>query len=137
MPLPLLLTPFNCCAFQTLTSPTHPYSLTLPPQIAGLIIENTFLSLPAVVHDWPYLGHLSWAVHQRWNSAARIKHISRDVPICMMSGLSDTVVPPKHLKGLWEIAQGRGVEKGKGISSVYIRMVLVLWFWRNLAQNAR
>ena len=55
-------------------------------------------------------------MHQRWNSAARIKHISRDVPICMMSGLSDTVVPPKHLKGLWEIAQGRGVEKGKGIS---------------------
>ncbi|KAL1733980.1 Alpha/Beta hydrolase protein [Schizophyllum commune] len=85
-------------------------------KISGLIIENTFLSLPAVVHDWPYLGHLSWAVHQRWNSAARIKHISRDVPICMMSGLSDTVVPPKHLKGLWEIAQGRGVEKGKGIS---------------------
>ncbi|KAI4521068.1 alpha/beta-hydrolase [Schizophyllum commune Loenen D] len=85
-------------------------------KIAGLIIENTFLSLPAVVHDWPYLGHLSWAVHQRWNSAARIKHISRDVPICMMSGLGDTVVPPKHLKGLWEIAQGRGVGKGKGIS---------------------
>uniref|UniRef100_D8Q1C7 AB hydrolase-1 domain-containing protein n=1 Tax=Schizophyllum commune (strain H4-8 / FGSC 9210) TaxID=578458 RepID=D8Q1C7_SCHCM len=88
-------------------------------RIAGLIIENTFLSLPAVVHDWPYLGHLSWAVHQRWNSAARIKHISRDVPICMMSGLGDTVVPPKHLKGLWEIAQGRGVvkckEKGKGV----------------------
>ncbi|KAL1708452.1 Alpha/Beta hydrolase protein [Schizophyllum commune] len=85
-------------------------------KISGLIIENTFLSLPAVVHDWPYLGHLSWAVHQRWNSAARIKQISRDVPICMMSGLSDTVVPPKHLKGLWEIAQGRALEKGKGIS---------------------
>ncbi|KAL1747615.1 Alpha/Beta hydrolase protein [Schizophyllum fasciatum] len=88
-------------------------------KLAGLIIENTFLSLPAVVNDWPYIGHISWAVHQRWNSAARMKHISRDLPICMMSGLGDTVVPPKHLKGLWEIAKERGLDQkgrtaGKG-----------------------
>ncbi|TRM65565.1 Alpha/Beta hydrolase protein [Schizophyllum amplum] len=84
-------------------------------KLAGLIIENTFLSLPAVVSDWPYLGRLSWAVHQRWNSAARMRRISRALPICMMSGQGDTVVPPRHLKGLWEIAKERGLDKKKGV----------------------
>lgn len=81
--------------------------------ITALIIENTFLSLPAVVRGWPYIGWISWAVTQRWNAANRMGYVSRQVPICMMAGLRDMVVRPQHMQGLWKIAERRGLDPGE------------------------
>ncbi|KAJ2912558.1 hypothetical protein MD484_g7855, partial [Candolleomyces efflorescens] len=81
-------------------------------KISALILENTFMSIPALVRDWPSpIGPLSFLCTQRWPSISRISKISRDVPILMLSGDRDMVVPPKHMRGLWAAARRRGREE--------------------------
>uniref|UniRef100_A0A0W0G9M5 Serine aminopeptidase S33 domain-containing protein n=1 Tax=Moniliophthora roreri TaxID=221103 RepID=A0A0W0G9M5_MONRR len=88
-----------------------------PEKVHGLIVENTFLSIPAIVKDIPGLRHLAIFIHQKWESYRRIERIPRTIPILMFSGTEDEVVPAKQMQELWSIAQRRnakGVEqKGK------------------------
>ncbi|KAH8831418.1 Alpha/Beta hydrolase protein [Flagelloscypha sp. PMI_526] len=77
-------------------------------KVAALIVENTFLSLPDVVKDWPYIGTFSFLCHQKWNSARTISKIPPSLPILMLSGKRDEVVPHKHMDGLRDIASKRG-----------------------------
>ncbi|KAK6980777.1 hydrolase-4 domain-containing protein [Favolaschia claudopus] len=79
-----------------------------PSKIDALIVENTFLSLPRVVRDWPLIGPFSFLCLQKWNSASKVPLIPPTTPILMLSGTRDEVVPKKHMEGLWEIAQKRG-----------------------------
>jgi len=81
-----------------------------PTEVSALIVENTFESLPRVVHDWPTIGHFSFLCTQRWNSSSKIGRIPPSTPILMMSGRRDRVVPPKHMDNLWTTAQKRGGE---------------------------
>ncbi|KAF8637074.1 hypothetical protein AX17_003074 [Amanita inopinata Kibby_2008] len=78
-----------------------------PSKISGLIVENTFTSLPDVVHGWPLIGIFSFLCHQRWNSAAKITHIPSSLPILMLSGRRDEVVPPQHMNKLHQLALTR------------------------------
>ncbi|KAI3614054.1 bem46 family protein [Moniliophthora roreri] len=91
--------------------------LSKSPIVHGLIVENTFLSIPAIVKDIPGLRHLAIFIHQKWESYRRIERIPRTIPILMFSGTEDEVVPAKQMQELWSIAQRRnakGVEqKGK------------------------
>ena len=80
-----------------------------PSSVAALILENTFMSVPALVRDWPApFGPLSFLCTQRWPSIERIPLIPREVPLLMLSGDEDAVVPPKHMQGLWVAAKQRG-----------------------------
>ncbi|KAJ6518005.1 Alpha/Beta hydrolase protein [Mycena vitilis] len=79
-----------------------------PSRLDALIVKNTFQSLPRVVRDWPLIGPFSFLCFQRWNSASKLPQIPRTVPILMLSGTQDQVVPNKHMKALWEIAAKRG-----------------------------
>ncbi|KAJ7486436.1 alpha/beta-hydrolase [Mycena galericulata] len=79
-----------------------------PSTISALIVENTFQSLPLVVRDWPVIGSFSFLCFQKWNSAAKLPRISPTIPILMLSGERDEVVPKKHMAALWEIARKRG-----------------------------
>lgn len=84
-----------------------------PTKISALIIENTFTSLPDIVHGWPIIGVISFLCHQRWNSAAKIVRIPPTLPILMISGRRDEVVPPEHMNKLHQLALLRGVKKAK------------------------
>ncbi|KAJ7253555.1 Alpha/Beta hydrolase protein [Mycena rebaudengoi] len=79
-----------------------------PQGISALIVENTFQSLPRVVRDWPIIGPFSFLLFQRWNSASKVPLIPPTIPILMLSGSADEVVPKKHMEALWNIAQKRG-----------------------------
>ncbi|KAF7367970.1 Hydrolase-4 domain-containing protein [Mycena sanguinolenta] len=79
-----------------------------PSSISALIVENTFTSLPGVVRDWPGIGIFSFLCFQKWNSASKIPLIPTTMPILMLSGTQDEVVPKKHMETLWEIARKRG-----------------------------
>lgn len=61
--------------------------------IAGLILENTFLSMrkliPSVIPPAKYLAYLC---HQVWPSESRIATI-HDIPVLFLSGLKDEIVP--------------------------------------------
>ncbi|EXA50299.1 hypothetical protein FOVG_03080 [Fusarium oxysporum f. sp. pisi HDV247] len=72
--------------------------------IAGLILENTFLSIrkliPSVV---PPAKYLTLLCHQVWPSESVLPNITK-VPTLFISGLQDEIVPPKHMKQLYDLS---------------------------------
>ncbi|KAG8883915.1 hypothetical protein FRB97_005589 [Tulasnella sp. 331] len=76
-----------------------------PDAVHGVIVENTFLSIPELIPSvMPYLSSVSFLCHQHWRSSTSVLKIPRTTPMLMISGLKDEVVPPPHMKRLWEIA---------------------------------
>ncbi|KAF7973606.1 hypothetical protein HWV62_14772 [Athelia sp. TMB] len=85
-----------------------------PSSIRALVLENTFTSLPALIPSaLPLLSPFAFLCHQKWESALKIPLIPRSTPILMLSGLRDEVVPPEHMKGLWEVVGRRQGLKAK------------------------
>ncbi|RDW64684.1 hypothetical protein BP6252_10335 [Coleophoma cylindrospora] len=74
-------------------------------KLIGLVLENTFLSMrkliPSVVPPAKYLAYLC---HQVWASDTFLPSIT-EVPILFISGLLDEIVPPAHMRRLYEICQ--------------------------------
>ncbi|RYO78357.1 hypothetical protein DL762_008722 [Monosporascus cannonballus] len=72
--------------------------------IVGLVLENTFLSMrsliPSVIPPAKYLAMLC---HQVWPSESLIPNIT-EIPILFLSGLQDEIVPPRHMRKLYELA---------------------------------
>ncbi|KAK2481235.1 hypothetical protein H9L39_06874 [Fusarium oxysporum f. sp. albedinis] len=72
--------------------------------IAGLILENTFLSIrkliPSVV---PPAKYLTLLCHQVWPSESVLPNITK-VPTLFISGSQDEIVPPKHMKQLYDLS---------------------------------
>jgi fermentation-respiration switch protein FrsA (DUF1100 family) len=84
-------------------------------KIAALILENTFTNLPRLVPKaLPLLGPLSFLCHQKWDSASKIPLIPRSMPILMLSGVRDEVVPREHMQELWQIVSRRQGTKSNG-----------------------
>ncbi|THY10297.1 alpha/beta hydrolase BEM46/Esterase/lipase/thioesterase [Aureobasidium pullulans] len=73
--------------------------------IAGVILENTFLSIkkmiPSVIPAAKYLTPLC---HQVWPSEEMLPGIT-NIPILFLSGLQDEIVPPSHMKRLFDICR--------------------------------
>ena len=87
-------------------------------KIAGLIVENTFRSLPLLIpHVIPLLGWAAILCHQKWNSEERLKEMmNAPLPkMLFLSGLSDELIPPKHMETLFNIvtASKDGESKAK------------------------
>ncbi|CAD6500926.1 BgTH12-06630 [Blumeria graminis f. sp. triticale] len=74
-------------------------------RLNGLILENTFLSMrkliPSIIPSARYLTPLC---HQIWDTENFIPKI-RKIPILFLSGLKDEIVPPNHMRQLYEISQ--------------------------------
>ncbi|RYP80748.1 hypothetical protein DL769_002295 [Monosporascus sp. CRB-8-3] len=72
--------------------------------IVGLVLENTFLSMrsliPSVIPPAKYLAMLC---HQVWPSESLIPNIT-EIPILFLSGLQDEIIPPSHMRKLYELA---------------------------------
>ncbi|KAL1758978.1 Alpha/Beta hydrolase protein [Schizophyllum commune] len=84
-----------------------------PDKIAAMVLENTFMSMRSLVpHVMPLLGPVSFLCHQRWDSASKIPLIPSSVPILMLSGARDELVPPEHMRGLFELVVARKGDKG-------------------------
>ncbi|KAK8925110.1 hypothetical protein H634G_05707 [Metarhizium anisopliae BRIP 53293] len=71
--------------------------------IIGLVLENTFLSMrkliPSVI---PPAKYLTLLCHQVWPSEATLPSITK-VPILFLSGLQDEIVPPSHMRQLYDL----------------------------------
>ncbi|PSS03545.1 Alpha/Beta hydrolase protein [Coniella lustricola] len=73
--------------------------------VVGLVLENTFLSMRKLIPSvLPPARYLSLLCHQVWPSDSTIPHITK-VPILFMSGLQDEIVPPNHMRRLYELSQ--------------------------------
>ncbi|POS86276.1 BEM46 family protein-like protein [Erysiphe pulchra] len=79
--------------------------------LIGLILENTFLSMrkliPSVIPSSRFIALLC---HQVWASEDFIPFINK-VPILFLSGLKDEIVPPEHMRRLFEICQSTKIWK--------------------------
>ncbi|KAJ2720324.1 bem46 protein, variant [Coemansia sp. Benny D115] len=74
------------------------------PEFAGLILENTFLSIAKLVPSvLPILRHLTFLASEKWCSEETIRKISA-VPVLFLSGLQDDLVPPPQMRKLYELA---------------------------------
>ncbi|KAL0939128.1 uncharacterized protein CTRU02_205738 [Colletotrichum truncatum] len=72
--------------------------------IAGLILENTFLSMRKLIPSvLPPAKYLTLLCHQVWPSESVIPSIT-SVPILFLSGLQDEIVPPRHMRQLYELS---------------------------------
>lgn len=72
-------------------------------QIAGMILENTFLNIPKVIpHIFPFLKPVSFMCTEYWDSENDIRLIKPDIPCLFLSGTEDEIVPPQHMKKLYE-----------------------------------
>ncbi|WFD34499.1 bem46 protein, variant [Malassezia cuniculi] len=85
--------------------------------IAGMIVENTyvhadsFLSLPLLVpHLLPGLAPLMFMLRDVWPSQDQIKKIPASMPALFLSGDSDELVPPAHMKELYKICGSEAKE---------------------------
>ncbi|KAJ3504342.1 hypothetical protein NLJ89_g7985 [Agrocybe chaxingu] len=87
-------------------------------KIKALIIENTFTSIPNVIKGWPVIGYFSFLATQRWPAASRLESIPASLPILMLSGALDAVIPQHHMHTLWDVASKRGQPKGNLLNAV-------------------
>lgn len=78
-------------------------------QIAALVLENTFTSLPNLVPDvLPMLGRVSFMCHQKWDSASKAPKLPAKMPVLLLSGKDDLLIPPLHMHKLRDLFHARG-----------------------------
>lgn len=78
-------------------------------KISGLILENTFTSLPSLIpHALPLLSPFAFLCHQKWDSISKVPKIPPETPILMLSGLKDEIVPKEQMRSLFEAFAKRG-----------------------------
>ncbi|KIN03877.1 hypothetical protein OIDMADRAFT_118628, partial [Oidiodendron maius Zn] len=74
-------------------------------KLIGLVLENTFLSMrkliPSII---PPARYLTLLCHQIWPSESIIPKITK-IPILFLSGLKDELIPPRHMRQLYDIAK--------------------------------
>lgn len=71
--------------------------------IKGVILENTFTSLPQVVPNlFPFLSPIQVLVSEKWRSIDAIPKVSNTIPFLFLSGSNDELVPPMHMKQLYK-----------------------------------
>jgi fermentation-respiration switch protein FrsA (DUF1100 family) len=71
--------------------------------IAGLVLENTFLSIRKLIPSLiPPAKYLTYLCHQIWGSETVLPSITK-VPILFLSGLQDEIVPPDHMRQLYDV----------------------------------
>jgi dienelactone hydrolase len=77
---------------------------SFPDLVSGVIVENTFVSIGAMVDVlMPFLRHIrQFVLCMNWDSAVKIADLK--VPIMFIAGDSDELVPPSHMRTLYELA---------------------------------
>ncbi|KAI1913172.1 bem46 protein, variant [Ophidiomyces ophidiicola] len=75
--------------------------------IAGLIVENTFLSIRKLIPSvFPAAKYVTRLCHQQWPSEEVLPKIT-SVPILFLSGLKDEIIPASHMIQLYKVCQAK------------------------------
>ncbi len=75
------------------------------PEVAGLILESTFTSIRDMIHTtrWAAIPGLGMLVTQPFDVEAALKEVQ--VPVLILHGTGDTVVPPDMSDALYRAAK--------------------------------
>jgi abhydrolase domain-containing protein 13 len=81
---------------------------SLPP-LAGVILENTFSSIDDMVDVvMPFLAPLKrWVLRMHWPTAAVLPTLPAELPVLLISGERDALVPPAMMRSLESAARAR------------------------------
>lgn len=82
------------------------YSAVSAPRdlVAGLILENTFLSIPKLAPSViPYTSWITRFLTERWESDRLIDKINADLPVLFMAGARDELIPPAMFRKLHDL----------------------------------
>lgn len=73
-------------------------------RIAGVILENTFLSIRKLIPTvLPPAKYISFLCHQKWASEDIVQQLpERGPPILFLSGIKDEIVPPTMMRTLYD-----------------------------------
>lgn len=75
-----------------------------PDLCDAVILENTFVNIRKVIpYFLPYLKFLANFCHDIWNSEEVIVKCNSTTPFLFLSGCKDEIVPPEHMKQLFEL----------------------------------
>lgn len=79
-----------------------------PEAISGIILENTFLSIPKTVpHVFPLLKYFAIFVNQIWDSERLVPTIPENIPLLMLSARKDEIVPPSHMDRIFQLLRAQ------------------------------
>lgn len=79
---------------------------TMPDMVSGMIIENTFLSIPKTVpHMFPFLAPFTLFVNQIWDLESLVPTIPAGIPVLLMSSRMDEIVPPLHMDTIYTLLE--------------------------------
>lgn len=78
-------------------------------RIAGIILENTFLSIRKLIPSvLPPARYISFLCHQKWASEDIVQQLPESgPPMLFLSGLKDEIVPPSMMRTLYESCRAR------------------------------
>ncbi|KAM9902480.1 hypothetical protein OXX69_008307 [Metschnikowia pulcherrima] len=79
---------------------------TYPSAVSGVILENTFLSIPKTVpHIFPMLRYFAVFVNQVWDSERLVPSIPESIPLLLLSARNDEIVPPEHMDRIHQLSR--------------------------------
>jgi hypothetical protein len=90
-------------------------------QISGIILENTFISLPRLIPSlMPWIPPLLLPVllTERWDTDKLMPLIPSTTPMLMLSGLKDELVLPSHMAHLRDLRRSQLSAKSTGLNGV-------------------
>lgn len=68
----------------------------------AVVLQNTFLSVPAVARELFPIVPVSWFIKHRFDNAAKIRNVK--APILVIHSPEDTIIPFHHGRKLFELA---------------------------------
>lgn len=78
-------------------------------RISAMILENTFRSMRSLIPSaFPPAKYLARFCHQVWASEEKLPLI-KGLPVLFLSGLKDELVPPAHMKALYDCCKTKKV----------------------------
>lgn len=101
-----------------------------PQMVEGLILENTFLSIRKVIpYIFPPLKWVAFMCHQHWNSEELISQIPSDIPVLMLAGAADEIVPPSHMKKLAQLCPSTDIEFHEFANATHNDTIIQPEYW--------
>ncbi|THH11063.1 hypothetical protein EW145_g904 [Phellinidium pouzarii] len=82
----------------------QPRKSSIDYSISAIIAENTFTSLRRLIQDVLPVFSFVAPFFRQWNSVRRLAELPRTVSLLLLSGQRDEVIPPAHMRQLWEAA---------------------------------
>lgn len=106
--------------------------------VLGLILENTFLSIPKTVpHIFPVLRYVTMFVHQKWESELLVPAIPAHIPALLLSARKDEIVPPDHMDRIYQLLQSSDKAMLKYEQSCHNDTVMQPGYWESVHEFIR